>query len=138
MTLATASALVALTGCAPGQPLGPPCPMVDFDIVITVNLITDEDVEAVGLCDEIACSTDDDIPEDSRASDVHLREYASEAPNTWSFSTIPWVPHEFGVVAIVDGEEVDLGTQKPEITYHEIDGPHCGSIPEHAPVTIEL
>lgn len=136
MTLATASALIALTGCESGTP-EPLCPQVDFDVIVAVTVETDKDVEAIGICDEIACSTDEEIPAESAVGDLYMFKQGEE--NIWSFSVIRWMPQEFGLVAIVDGEELDLGTFEADITYHPIkEGEDCGSIPEYAPVTVEL
>ena len=117
MTLATASALVVLTGCASGtsEPL---CPQVDYDVIVAVTVETDKDVEAIGICDEIACSTDEEIPAESEVSDLYMFKQGEE--NTWSFSVIRWMPEAVRLVAIVDGEKIDLGTHEADITYHPI------------------
>ena len=138
LALGGASALIALTGCAPGQPLGPDCPMVDFDVLISVTVETDKELEAVGICDEIACTTDAEIPESSEVSGVYAYEQHDDT-STWNFSVIRWMPQTFGLVAVVDGEEIDLGQHEADIEYHDIvEGADCGSIPEYAPVTVEL
>lgn len=136
LALASASALLALSGCSGGL-LQPPCPQVDFDVVIAVTVETDKDVESVGICDEVACTTDDEIPESSEVSDVYAYEDHAD-DDTWNFSVIRWMPQEFGMVALVDGETVDLGQHDADIEYHDIQGENCGSIPEYAPVTVEL
>lgn len=136
MTLATASAFIALTGCASGTP-EPLCPQVDYDVIVAVTVETDKDVEAIGICDEIACSTDEEIPAESAVGDLYMFKQGEE--NIWSFSVIRWMPEQFGLVAIVDGEELDLGTHEADITYHPIsEDESCGDIPEYAPVTVEL
>ena len=137
LTLATASALVALTGCMSSTPTEPKCPQVDYDVTVEITVVTDKDVEAVGICDEIACSTDDVIPEESEVGDLYM--FKSGEEGTWAFSVIRWMPEQFGLVAIVDGEEVDLGTHEADITYHPIsEDQDCGDIPEYAPITVEL
>ncbi|MGO1875012.1 hypothetical protein [Agrococcus casei] len=136
LTLATASTLVALTGCASGTS-EPTCPLVDFDVIVAVTVETDKHVEAIGICDEIACSTDEEIPAASEVGDLYT--FKQGEGSTWSFSVIRWMPEEFRLVAIVDGEKIDLGTFEADITYHPIkEGEDCGDIPEYAPITVEV
>ena len=136
LAIAAATSTLMLAGCAPGQTFGPPCPQVDYDVVLEVTIDSEKTVEGVGICDEIACTTDPDIPAGSDVAGVQVYEPLDE--NTWRFSLIVWMPKVAGFVAIVDGEEVDLGNQQLTISFEPIHGQHCGEIPSYEPITLQL
>lgn len=137
LVLATAGAasVMALAGCAPGQMFGGNCPEVDYDVILHVTVESSRDIDDVGICDEIACSTDKEIPAASGVNGIY--EYG-ETDGTWAFSIINWMPESAGFVAFVDGEEFELGDY--DLVYEEelIAGPYCGSIPAVEPLVVQL
>lgn len=135
-SLLCAASLFALAGCGYGQPFGPDCPLFDHDVILTVTVLSERTIDDVGICDESACSTDDDIPEGSNALQVH--QYHVVGEDEWSFSVIGWMPEAAGFVAIVDGEEVDLGWHELEQGIEYPFGERCGSIASYEPLTFKI
>ena len=137
MTLATASAFIALTGCASGTS-EPTCPQVDFDVIVAVTVETDKDVEAIGICDEIACSTDEEIPAASEVGDLYMFKQGEE--NTWSFSVIRWMPEAIQVSSrsLMARSSISEPSRPTSRTTPSRRVRDCGDIPEYAPITVEL
>ncbi|WP_293694531.1 hypothetical protein [uncultured Agrococcus sp.] len=128
------AATLALAGCVPGQLTEPDCPLVDYDVVISVTIESELEIDDVGICDDDECTTDDDIAEGSDVDSVYP---AHSEGTTWNFSIIRWMPESARFVALVDGEELDLGWHDLEITHTPIvEGEDCGSIPSYEPLTI--
>lgn len=128
------ASMLALTGCAQGQALGPPCPVFDYDVFIHVDIATELEVYAVGICDEYSCSTDESIDSRSWAGDLSERY----SDGVWEWAVTSWMPDTVGFVAIVAGEEIDLGVHDLEQAIDYPAGPDCGGIPYYERLTLEL
>lgn len=110
------------------------CPLVDFVHSLEVTVETDLVIDELGVCDEHSCSTDESLDQNTEVGVVS----ASQKPDgTWSLNLRYWMPDTVGFVAVVAGEEIDLGEHDIVWDSEPVAGEHCGSIPVSRPLTIQ-
>lgn len=120
-------------GCATQQVQT--CSEITFEALVNVTIETELDIDDVGICDEFSCSTDAEVDPESHVYGVGATQSGAL---TWEFAVMPWTPESAGFVAIMDGEEIDLGEHEIEWSLHYPEGPDCQGIPVTEPLIIEL